>query len=455
MNDSLLLAYYSNQDIRSRIAEFENDGSTDFRPSLSPSDAACRRPPRNFEFWQHMAAGRQLQRSLWDRRGLVVQLDLKYINFDHPYLVYLEPQHAFCAQQPVVTELLSQLTRYGLVPLHVLTACGHQFLWNVEPSSRTFQQLAQLGRRSCSTVPRDAGGEGMPTEMALAFTGVGMIVEYLSQEVLRRARPRCTIPIQLTAVAPISGQRGREVVSIDLSLYGEPLGKQMIQVPYTATREVQRLSLPSPSRGLPAWLIPIPLETGEEGDPLELRNPFRIASRARHTRAVIPDCSEAFAGLLAAYVASPLARFHDEYYATEPHPPEQWPTTYHRMQGDQLPPCLVELLKPSGQGNLAPSALQHITRGLLGLGWHPRHIAGLLWSCRQPEQTAAAWTAMHNAKHWADLHVRVFAGQVSAGVDRMGDFDCLSTRKRGYCPGTPCDVDLVDLARTAVARPDL
>src|ERR1039458_6381032 len=90
--DSLLLAYYSNQDIRRRIAEFLGEPGvvyvsyTDDGPALRPD-----------EFWDDLPTQAELNRSVWDNAGLLVHLDVEYIHFDDPYAVYLEPQPAFRA----------------------------------------------------------------------------------------------------------------------------------------------------------------------------------------------------------------------------------------------------------------------------------------------------------------------------------------------------------------------
>ena len=42
----------------------------------------------------------------------------------------------------------------------------------------------------------------------------------------------------------------------------------------------------------------------------------------------------------------------------------------------------------------------------------------------------------------AEFDVRVFAGLVATGLDRMVDYNCVSAQQKGVCPGTGCAHDL-------------
>ncbi|MEO5713733.1 MAG: hypothetical protein ABIT37_09625 [Luteolibacter sp.] len=85
---------------------------------------------------------------------------------------------------------------------------------------------------------------------------------------------------------------------------------------------------------------------------------------------------------------------------------------------------------------LKPAGMQLITRALLAEGWHPRHIAGLIRS--KFENPAHGWGVNWNeyeAGTRADFYVRLFAGLLATHVDELVDFNCMSTREKGFCPG--------------------
>lgn len=141
------------------------------------------------------------------------------------------------------------------------------------------------------------------------------------------------------------------------------------------------------------------------------------------------------------YRVSSLARFHRLYYSDHPHGPEQWETTYDRIQPGSLPACVAVLLK-NGGALYHWTALQHLTRSLLGLGWRPRHIAGIIWSHWARDFPGLFTEPLVQADHL----VRSCAGFLLGKIDRLRCFDCDFVRAVGLCPPNPCcPVDLATL----------
>jgi hypothetical protein len=138
-----------------------------------------------------------------------------------------------------------------------------------------------------------------------------------------------------------------------------------------------------------------------------------------------------------------LHTYHQHYFQEEPHPPSLWPDSYDQIDPRQFPACISIFLRPEGNfpGWQQESGILHFTRGLLGMGWHPRHIAGLIWSKLSHGQTPSAqvWKG-------ADERVRCYSGLIHEGLDRLADFDCISVQNQGFCPPNPqCPVDLCQL----------
>lgn len=128
--------------------------------------------------------------------------------------------------------------------------------------------------------------------------------------------------------------------------------------------------------------------------------------------------------LLERYQQSGLCAFHQHYFGQQPYTPEQWARSYDRITADELPQCVSPFLRddyPAWQDDLG---LRHFVRSLLGLGWHPRHIAGVM------APRLGSWAL-------ADLAARCTAGLLHEGLDRLQDFDCQSICGLGYCPPRP------------------
>ena len=90
--------------------------------------------------------------------------------------------------------------------------------------------------------------------------------------------------------------------------------------------------------------------------------------------------------------------------------------------------------------------LDYVTTGhrcFLALGWHPRHIAGLIRS-RYERDFGWAWRwYFYDATLRADFYTRIFSGLFMTGRDDLIDFNCVSMREKGVCRDTAgaCGID--------------
>ena len=416
------------------------------------------RPPATL--WRSVERGCEVYRSLWDRASLIVHLDVEYVNFDFPCEPYLSPERAFAAQRPVVESIRHELSRLGIAALQLVTGRGHHFVWRVRRATKAYHRLVQLGR-----VPRyleeryrqveGPNGENVELELGAAFSGLGLVMEYLAHRVQRAAGPRSPVPVQLTAVAAGPSERGREVVSIDISEYGDPLHTRAIRLPFSPYLKLQQQrevmgelhveALP------PLWVIPA--EGLSERDALQtMRDPLAVEALAERCHTRIPDASAGTHRLALEYAGGRLARFHDWFYQQEPDPPQAWPETYDLLPADALPPCIRIILEQPNDLLLTPTGMQLVVRTLLGLGWHPRHVAGLL---RSKFERDYAWGGMwehYSPGARADFYTRLFAGLVVAGEDELVDFNCQSSREKGYCLDSSCTANLVPYRESLRAR---
>ena len=461
----LIRAYYRDPHVRDRMVEFldgvslrEATAYSITTYTSSQEDAPKLRRPR--ELFDCLDEGCDVERSLWDRKFLVADLDIEYVNFDFPAEPYLDPERAFFLQVPVVEAIKDFLFSSGIRPLHLLSGRGHHFVWQIRRDSACFLKLADLGRvpetlGRAYEAPQSPTGEVVDPTLGRAFAGLGMVIEYVGQQVLAIAGPRSEIPIQMMAVEVGTGKLGREIVSFDLSEYGDPLTSRHIRIPFSVYLKPQRMKEYVGDQvvaGMPP-LFEIPLVEMQEAQAAQvMRRPELAAKLARHADTGIPDQTIAMERLLAEYMRSPLAAFHKWFYSQEPHRPDAWPSTYHRTPLDSLPACVQGVLQHPNDLLLRPAAVQHLVRVFSALGWHPRHIAGLIWSTfEQDHQWGQQWSDMDPC--WrAEFYTRVFAGLVATGRDSLVDLNCVSHQEKGYCSYSGCPFNLQSFQRVLLAR---
>jgi hypothetical protein len=443
--------------VRRRLIEFIGgpplaSATARFLAPPVPKIAAPLRCWPSTELWAVLAGDRELARSLWDGAALVVDLDLEHVHFDRPWQPLAEPARSLAVQRPVVAALTGQLDEAQVPYLHLLSGRGHHLLWRVARGSRSFAALARLGgplsaelRRAYTARQRPAG-ERVGRRLGAAWNGLGKLAEWLAQRALDRTTGATPIPVELTAVIVGPGERGREIVSIDLSAFADPLHRRSVRMPFTAYRKALGGDAP-----LSEPLMTVPVAGDEAGTAGAMREFRSAAALARRTRCAIPDGSEGTARLIAAYERSELAAFHRAFAAEQPHGPERWSETYDRLALDELPACVAHILAEPNELLLRPTAIQLVVRALLARGWQARHVAGLI---RSKYERPHGWLVdfhFHDAGLRAEFYTRMFAGLVATGCDRLIDFNCTSTQEKGLCPGGGCRWNLERL-RDALAR---
>lgn len=441
-----------------RMAEFLGGEVLDratavYVTALGPgaSDIAAPAPPQGLVRW--LALGWDVSRSLWDTEVLVLDLDLEHVRFDAPLEACLGADRPFRLQVPLVDALRTLLRKHGIDPLHVLSGRGHHFVWSVPVDSGAFRALAALGGIGAderSPVPF-APAFGRPDfAREAAFVGTGMVLEHLAHEAFRRCGPG-EVPLELTAVEPGSGPAGREVVSLDLSEYGDPLETRTMRIPFSPYLKARRQAPPDLAPLLPL-LHAIPWQGELSAGLAVMRDPSQVAVLAARGTATIPSAAQGTERLLASYRCSGLARVHRFFYAQRMHPQKAWSATYDRTPLDALPRCARSALEAPEGTLLTPAGIQLVVRVLLAVGWHPRHVAGLIRSRWERSPRAAADWSVYSPARRADFYVRLFTTAFAAGLDDLVSFNCRSQGERGACPAGGCSVNLLDLRDSLLER---
>jgi hypothetical protein len=253
-DSNMLASYYADPSVQARILEFLGGRTLDEASCLfvtghgEPSRCWYDPQPVN-QLWRCVSTDQEIARSLWDRRRLVAHLDLEYVNFDYPAEAYLQPSRSFGIQRPVVRAIQEVLLQHGIAPLHLLSGRGHHFVWQIDREAPAMAVLAALGYVPDTLAARYAqphppSDEVIAPDLGAASAGLGMVLEFVAHRVLTALSRVCEIPVGLTAVEAEPSTHGREMVSIDLSEYGDPLSTRSIRIPYSAYLKPQQQHTP-------------------------------------------------------------------------------------------------------------------------------------------------------------------------------------------------------------------
>ncbi len=420
--------------VRTRINEYLGDVTAkrttcEFLGRLNPFN------PSRFERRPAASLGEllddecELARSLGDRRYLLVHLDVEYVNFDDPAAAYTDAPRIFALQEPLVSVIEARLVSLGIRHLHVVTGQGHHFVWKIRKQSQIARAITGLG--IVNTPDLEPGPDPL-------FTHTALLMEHLAHLLKAEAGLVCDIPVEITARHVGIGKNGaREMLSIDISEYGDPLQSRMIRIPFTVYRKPWVSGLIDHLRiaGEVPEFFTLPLHEMSVADLIARRHdPSTILDLARRAAVRIPLEEKGTARLLESYLASPLATFHRHFYSRG-HP---FPSGRHQVAIDstirRLPPCARHVIDFPNDHLLKPSGIQLVTRCLLARGWHPRHIAALIAArLLDPAHGLENQWEEYDPVMRAEFYVRLFAGEIACHTESGVDFNCVSQQEKGFC----------------------
>jgi hypothetical protein len=367
-----------------------------------------------------LESGQDVTRSMWDRRALVIYLDLDFMNPDAPGDAFLHPADAFLKLEPAYLAIRDTLRDLEMPALDLMTGAGYGFVSRIALDGAAAARLADLAPGPPPWYATHAARRPPWTDA-----------------VLDAAQARAHHHRDLA-------QDGRECVSIDLTHMGDPLDVRHVRVAFGVYQKHRlRADVYGAAAARRNPLVVVPRAGRDLLEMVARRRDVRAASEdARVLEATIPDAERGVRRLVEAYTASPLARWHRDYFAVAPHPPEAWPSTYGALDPGTLPACVAACLHWPNDLLLRPGHLQLLTRTLMARGWHPRHVAGLVhMHYAAPRLWGDHWTRI-DPETRADFDVRVFAALVAMGRDEGVDFNCVSTQEKGLCPRRDCPGNL-------------
>lgn len=456
--------YYGDTNVRTRIGEFigASSGGESSCEFLAAGDEHAAPPFKSYStpaLNPLLDGGFEICRSLWDHNALIADFDIEYVNFDNPAEAFVEPERVFAIQQPVKDVIQRLLQDYGIAALPVLSGRGHHFIWRIEQDSAEFKKLAELGGGppslwAAESEPHPPNGRAVQNRLARAFAGLGLVMEFLAHRVKQIAAPLTKIPVELTAVEVGPSEHGREMISIDISEYGDPLYSRMIRVPFSVYLKPWQQPWAFASDVLtnlqPLCVIPLRGIDWRQG--LSTMRDLQLTAKlAEHTSTQIPDATRGTGQLLRDYKKSKLAKFHVLFYSQEQHPAELWPETYDQFPLKTLPACARVALEQPNDLLLKPAFIRQLVRVMLALGWHPRHIAGLICSKYKRDFDWTQFIDVDPATR-SDFYTRVFSGLFAAGTDDLVDFNCVSAQEQGTCTFSNCGYNLLNFKESALER---
>lgn len=411
-----------------------------------------------------------IHRSVWDRQNPLGILDVEYFSKNFPGEPYLAPERTFMIMEPVYQYIMALFKAYDLSPLAVTTGQGYNFDVCISKDSRAFNDLVGLGHVEETlwydySHPSIQRGRPVPWEDAKAFDAMGKLFEFLCHRILAEVSGLpLSIPLVIGDV--VCGNKKREAVSLDLSLYINPIHTRSIRCPFSAySKHMLRGDVLGDvvAREV-SYLFCVPRQLpGAEITLDRILNMRTSAERAiqwaESITTSIPDQSSSFTNLLLEYKKSILHAFHQEYDATEQDDPSTWAQGYDRFDLTSIPPCAAHPISCPNPLLLQPTNLRTVVGVLMAIGWHPKHIAGLIYSKYARHFGWEVNFTRYDANRWANVWGRIYAGMIVTGVDGLLDFNCISQQEKGeswmgmkYCPSPNCGYNLADYRRALERR---
>jgi hypothetical protein len=280
-----------------------------------------------------------------------------------------------------------------------------------------------------------------------------MLLEFVGHQVLPIAAPQSRLPIEITSIEVGPGACGREMVSFDLSEYGDPLDTRHIRIPFSAYLKPRQLTWCIGENGvrsiLPLFEIPAASMSIDQYVATR-KDPDAILALSRQVSNRVPDQSEGVEALFEEYSHSELAQFHEWFYSAPFPDSDSWSQDAKALE--QMPPCARWPIDQPGDILLKPAFLQHLVRVLFALGWHPCDIAAFIdRKYRANPSLHGFWIAKDPATR-AIFYTRLFTGLILMHRDEMIDFNCVSHKEKGYCSVPECSSNLVAYRDAALAR---
>ena len=450
------LEFYKNRDVRKRIAEYCGGNGLDTSTFTTASNLVGYGElsekgtiiyerfifsPEEHSFGWILDQGLDIFRSVWDKESILGILDMEYYNLDFPGEAYLNQEDTFTKLEPVYEAVLKAFYKFNIRPLVIMTGQGYHFSFQVKQSSKAYKELEKLGQVNESLYNGESASYNYFSRQASlsqgrAYDGIGMMMEYIVHLVIKDVRKRTAIPVLCTDLAVGRGSQGREAISLDLSMYGDPLYTRDIRCPFSTHQKhkVERNKVGHKVASEVPIQISLPRLDMSLKDMLAMRRNFvRASEYARRVSTRIPDVSLPYENLIKSYKHSKIYQFHKYFGKGDLEPLGYSAENQERIDVNMLPPCVTHSLNHPNDHLLKPTNIQTVTRVMTKLGLHPRRIAELIRSKYEEDHNWGRRWLEYDALTRAHFYVRLFSGFIYDGTDNEEDFNCISHQEKGYC----------------------
>jgi len=407
------------------------------------------------EFHGLMENGLDLFRAVWDRKATLAVWDIEYFNLDTWLGLYRNQETYFELMEPSYLAIEELLGEYGIEHINDTTSSGYHLVSLIPFNSLVHRRLERIGcieptledKYALKAKKDHKRNRATPKKAALGYSGIGRLHEYLSHKVIQRTRQTSPIPVTISDAAVRRKNRGREGMSMDITQYADPLFMRDIRTTFS-THQKHKVYIGRVGRDL-ATRMPLyatlPRNKLSHQELFSLRRDLgKAAEYAAECSGIIPDASAGWQRLISDYRKSRLFRFHRDFDSVEHYQRRRWKKQYLSLDLSNLPPCVAHPIRNANWSLLIPTNLQNICRVLYAIGWHPKHIGGMI---RAHYELDLNWNTdwnKYDPSSRANFWARIYCGMIYAGTDTLEDFSCEAHQERGFCPCNWCGFRLKD-----------
>jgi len=453
--------YYKTPIVRKKIAEY--CGAEDCEPSKFTCEylVGVKEGITNNEFFLSVPndkifwlfdIGADIFRSVWDREAVIFVLDFEYYNLLYPAEAYFKPYDVYYKLEEIYQRLKSIYQRYKLNYISIQTGQGYHFVFKLKFTDKLFSKLLSLGyleptlkgKYNSTSVRRK---KTVPEEVGLAFHTAGRIIEFICYKLFNQLKDYKGLPVVYSDVSV--GNKNKEAISLDLSMYADPIYMRDVRVPfsvYQKHRIYHKFKLTT--QNIPPFVVLVRENNVEQyfnnfEEVVKTRTDIKkVVDLAEKISCKIPDSGDGLDILLEDYKSSHLYKIHKQFDSCEHDDPNIWWRTYDRFETKILPLCVRHCLEHPNDHLLKPTNLQTLTRVLLKLGWHPKHIAGLVRSKYERNYGWGDTWYKYDAASRANFYVRLYSDLILTGIDKEEDLNCWSHYEKGCCWEPNCGFKL-------------
>ncbi|MCS7151591.1 MAG: hypothetical protein NZ928_04305, partial [Endomicrobia bacterium] len=395
--------------------------------------------------------GADIFRTVWDREATLFILDFEYYNIAYPAEAYFKPYDVFYKLEEIYQRVKDLYKRYNLNFISIQTGQGYHFVFKVPFGTKQHNELVNLAYIEPTLQGKYNSISGrrkkkVSEETGKGFHMAGRLIEYICHKLLGNLKDYHGLPV---VFGDVSVGKNREAIALDLSMYADPIYMRDIRIPfsiYQKHRIYDKFKLST--QNIPYFAVLVRenkniIYFNNPTDIIDIRNDEKkILDVASMTTCEIPDNTEFLNTLIKRYQSSKLYKIHKQFDSCEHDPPEIWYKTYDKFNINILPPCVRHCLIEPNDHLLKPTNLQTLTRVLIKLGWHPKHIAGLIRSKYERNYGWGEIWYKYDAASRANFYVRIYSDLILTGIDKEEDLNCWSHFEKGYCWQPNCGFKL-------------